>query len=214
MKDSLIEQNRKSVSIFTAVNLVLGYTVLIGLPDDKSALQVVEVLLMSATFMSIMGIVVVVIGGIVSPNIKARIVSIGLEPLPGYRAFTKRMLNDDRINVDALRKKIKAFPVNGKDQNLRWYRIYKKHAEKPSVSQAHKSYLLTMEMSVICLLALSIVVIFAFVDWYYLEQKINRRPHFYLYLGLLVVQFIASAWAARTYGISMVRNVLAEESAK
>ena len=72
MNTPLVEQNRKSVSIFVALNLVLAYVVLVGLPESTT-LALIETLIKSVTAISVIGILAVVIGGIFPPEIKARI---------------------------------------------------------------------------------------------------------------------------------------------
>jgi hypothetical protein len=214
--EPLVEQNIKSVSIFAILNLVLAYTIFFGLPNTQSLPSLLNALLTSVTAMSIAGIMVVIISGVASPLVKARIVEwFEKYPMPGYRAFTAKMLADPRINREVLKKGLHGFPEEGITSNEKWYVIYKRHENAPSVMQAQKAYLLTIEMSFIAFIAMVLIVgievVLLLVPTFH---PINKPIELLPFVGLFVVQFLVIAWAANTYGINFVRNVLAEESAQ
>jgi hypothetical protein len=209
MSTSLVEQNRPTLNAFVIANVVLLYLVIVGFSPDTTLPAVIEAFFKSAAAMTLVGILTVLLGGLLSPLAKAQIVFLRWEePLPGSRAFTAEILNDPRINRDVLEKKLGKFPTVAQKQNEEWYRLYKKHEDKPSVTQAQMSYLLTAEMVIIGLIAL---VIFGIST--YFKPGIIEVPYYNYVLALLIVQLLLTWKAARTYGVSFVRNVLAEESA-
>ncbi len=209
MSTSLVEQNRPTLNAFVVANVVLLYLVIVGFSPNTNPPAVIEAFFKSAAAMTLVGILTVLLGGLLSPLAKARIVFLRWEdPLPGSRAFTAEILKDPRINQAALEKKLGKFPTVAQKQNEEWYRLYKKHEDKPSVTQAQTSYLLTTEMAIIGLIA---PVIFGIST--YFKPAIIEVPYYNYVLALLIVQLLLTWKAARTYGVSFVRNVLAEESA-
>jgi hypothetical protein len=148
----------------------------------------------------------IVLSGLLGDQAKARLVFWHWHnPLPGCRVFTDLIGNDARIDVLALRKKHGEFPRDPKEQNALWYRLYKKHTGNVVVTEAHRNYLLTRDMttlSAIFLALFSIGISFDSVSW-----KTE-----YLYSTVLIAQYFIIATSARNYGTRFVLNVLAEES--
>jgi hypothetical protein len=107
--------------------------------------------------------------------------------------------------VPALHKKHGDFPQEAHAQNALWYRLYKEHSGSIVISEAHRIYLLTRDMttlSAVFAVLFSIAIALDSVGW-----KIAV-----LYSGALLAQYLIIATAARNYGIRFVLNVLAEES--
>ena len=159
----------------------------------------------------VMGLGVVlmtVISNLVSPSFKALLVFWRWpNPLPGHRAFSHYLRRDPRIDPERLRDQIGAFPEDPREQNNRWYAIYRKHRDEPSVAGAHKDFLLTRDLtwlSVVFLLSLGSLAI-----------SVGESPtqRFY-YPACLLVQFLLTAVAARRNGIRFVLNVLAIEAVR
>lgn len=126
-------------------------------------------------------------------------------PLPGSRAFTELINIDPRIDVTALRKKLGELPQDPGAQNALWYRLYRGLGADIKISEAHRIYLLTRDMTVISslfVLLFSIGVVGA---------SVNSKTAA-LYAAVLIAQYLVVASAARNYGKRFVLNVLAEES--
>lgn len=151
-------------------------------------------------------VLTVVLNGLLGDIAKARLVFWHWrDPLPGCRVFTDLMSADPRIDARALENAHGELPNAPRAQNNLWYEFYKKHNEALQVSQGHRVYLLTRDMT-----ALSAVLALLFVVGLVLKP-INWRVAL-LYGIALIIQYLVLATAARNYGKRFVLNVLAEES--
>ena len=148
----------------------------------------------------------IVLSGVLSDLGKARLVFWRWHnPLPGCRAFTELLNTDPRIDVPALKRKLGELPQDPQAQNALWYRLYKGQSADIKISEAHRVYLLTRDMTTVAALFVvlfSIGLVAASVDW-----KIAA-----LYTVALIAQYLLIASAARNYGTRFVMNVLSEES--
>lgn len=153
-------------------------------------------------------IATIVLTGVLSDTMKARLVFWRWRnPLPGCRAFTVLMKTDPRIDVSALKMKHGDLPRAAQAQNSLWYRLYLEHGETLVVSEAHRIYLLTRDMatlSVAFLVVFSVAIVMDSGGWRLATS----------YIGLLLLQYVFIAAAARNYGNRFVLNVLTEESHK
>jgi hypothetical protein len=148
----------------------------------------------------------VVLSGVLRDEVKARLVFWRWRnPLPGCRVFTELVSSDPRIDVSALRKQYGEFPCEPKEQNTLWYRLYKKHIGNVVVTEAHRVYLLTRDMTTLSAIFLILFSIGVGLD------SVNWRTGC-LYTTILIAQYFIIATSARNYGIRFVLNVLAEES--
>jgi hypothetical protein len=154
----------------------------------------------------LMPLLTIILSGLFSDTAKARLVFWRWRhPLPGCRVFTELIQSDPRIDVPALRKKHGEFPQEAHAQNVLWYRLYKEHSGSIVISEAHRIYLLTRDMT-----ALSAVFVVLFSIATGLDSIGWKIAAFYS--GALVAQCLLIATAARNYGVRFVLNVLAEES--
>lgn len=148
----------------------------------------------------------IVLSGVLSDLGKARLVFWRWRhPLPGCRAFTELLGTDPRIDVPALKRKLGELPTDPLEQNALWYRLYKAQRTDIKISEAHRIYLLTRDMTTIAALfvvILSVGVAVGSVNW----------PTLTVYVVGLVIQYLLVASAARNYGTRFVLNVLSEES--
>lgn len=153
-----------------------------------------------------MPVLTIVLSGVLGDSGKARLVFWRWHnPLPGCRAFTELIGTDPRIDVPALKRKLGEFPQDPKAQNALWYRLYKEQSADMKITEAHRIYLLTRDMTAISALFVilfSIGVVVGSVNW--------KTP--VLYTAGLIAQYFLIASAARNYGKRFVLNVLAEES--
>jgi hypothetical protein len=151
-------------------------------------------------------ILTIVLSGVLSDSGKARLVFWRWhDPLPGCRAFTQLINTDPRIDAPALRTKLGEFPPDPKAQNALWFRLYKKHSADVKISEAHRIYLLTRDMTTISALFVvlfTVGVVAASLNW-----KTAT-----VYAAGLIAQYFLVASAARNYGNRFVLNVLTEES--
>jgi hypothetical protein len=68
-------------------------------------------------------------------------------PLSGCRAFTLIMVTDLGGDVERLGARVSPIPSEPKKQNAAWCRIYKAHADKRTILEAHRASLLTRDMA-------------------------------------------------------------------
>lgn len=123
-------------------------------------------------------------------------------PLPGSRAFTLHAPADDRIDLAKLKKNVGAFPTDERDQNTKWYGLYKQVDGDPSVVDSHKNYLLFRDiaaMSLVLAVTTPLVLIFSGVDF----------GRVLACFALFATQYLLTALSAKNTGIRFVQNVLA-----
>jgi hypothetical protein len=153
-------------------------------------------------------IVVLLIVNVLSANVKAMLVywkPLGV--LPGSQAFTKYAPVDPRIDMLALKKHIGALPTDPREQNSKWYKLYKMVENQSEVSSAQKDFLMYRDMAVMSLPLLVIVPLGLIL----VGVSANAL---WLSGGLFLVQYILTAVSARHAGIRFVCNVLAIHAAK
>lgn len=149
-----------------------------------------------------------ILSSLISANVKAILVFWRIKyPLPGSRAFSVHAPADHRIDLEQLKKHVGEFPVDGRDQNAKWYRLYKQVSSDPSVADGHKNYLLFRDvaaMSLLLVLAVPTVMTF------------NGVVHSTVLIcaGWFIGQYFVSAFAARNTGIRFVQNVLAVHASR
>lgn len=123
-------------------------------------------------------------------------------PLPGARAFSVYAQADHRIDLGVLKKHVGEFPVDPREQNAKWYRLYKQVDSDPSVVDSHKNYLLFRDIAAMSLLLVPTLP----VAMYFIGVDTTR---ILISAAWFLGQFLVSALAARTTGIRFVQNVLA-----
>lgn len=148
----------------------------------------------------------IVMNGLLGDMAKARLVFWRwLNPLPGCRAFSELMNTDPRIDAQVLKAKHAPIPQDPREQNSLWYGLYKVHGKVVTVSEAHRLYLLTRDMT-----ALSVLFTVMFpVSVLYVSVEAKRVL---LYCGILFTQYLLLSISARNYGNRFVLNVLAVAS--
>lgn len=153
-------------------------------------------------------VVVLLLTSLLSSDTKAVLVFWRFtETLPGHRAFSVYAVNDSRIDQDALRKNVGTFPDAAKDQNTMWYKLYKKVDSDVAVVQAHRHYLLFRDLATLSLLLAPILAILLYAAGASLTTS-------GIALAFIIVQYAATAVAARQNGIRFVTNVLALHAVK
>jgi hypothetical protein len=125
--------------------------------------------------------------------------------LPGHRAFSLLGPRDPRVDMAALKTQIGTLPTAATDQNLVWYKLYRRHRDEQPVMEAHRRYLLTRDITVLTLLfllALPGALYFAGADGNLVV----------MYGGTLFLGYLVTSISAQRYGTALVTNVLAAVS--
>jgi len=166
------------------------------------------VMAIRASLTALLPVPVLIFSSLVSANFKAVLVFWRFRhPLPGARAFSVHAVADPRIDLVALRKNIGEFPTTERDQNVKWYGLYRLVDLDPSVVDSHKNFLLFRDLAAMSLLLVAAVpaaMYFAGIDGARMQTSAT------LFLG----QYLLTAFAARTAGIRFVQNVLAVHSSR
>ena len=153
-------------------------------------------------------VVVLLLTSLLSADAKAVLVFWRIrDTLPGHRAFSVHALADPRIDIEALRKNVGAFPESPRDQNALWYRLYTKVGGEVAVALTHRHFLLFRDLATLSfLLAVLVPTILYFLD--------AAMTAIWSALALFAIQYFATAIAARNNGVRMVTNVLSLHSSK
>ncbi len=152
--------------------------------------------------------VVLLLTSLLSADTKAVLVFWRIHnTLPGHRAFSMYALADPRIDIEALRKIVGAFPASPRDENTLWYRLYKKVEEEAPVTLAHRHFLLFRDLATLSFL----LALIAPTALHFLNSTMTAT---WSSFGLFATQYVAAAIAARNCGVRMVTNVLSVHSSK
>lgn len=152
-------------------------------------------------------ILVGIINAQLSADAKARVIfTRWRDPLPGSRAFSIYMHRDPRTDVAHLSALFAPFPTDPKQQNARWYALYKSVDKDPSVVQVHREFLFARDYGCLALLMLLALAPLAFV-------ATPSRTIAIAYSVALLVQFLLVSRAARHHGERFVTTVLALKAA-
>ncbi len=181
---------------------------LLAFPDSLTPAYIKDYAWLRPGGAAIAPVVVLLLTSLLSSDAKAILVFWRFtETLPGHRAFSVYAVKDSRIDQDALRENVGAFPDAAKDQNTMWYKLYKKVDGDVTVAQAHRHYLLFRDLAALSLLLAPISVIL----FYVFDASLVSSG---IALAFLIGQYTATAMAARHNGVRFVTNVLALHAVK
>lgn len=127
--------------------------------------------------------------------------------LPGCEAFTKYGPADPRVDMSALKKNVGAWTSDPKEQNSKWFKLYKLVENVTEVASTQKDFLMYRDMAALSLPLVALGplgLLFAGAS----------RNSIWLASGMFFVQYILSAVSARHAGERFVCNVLALHAAK
>lgn len=173
--------------------------------DDLTPTRVAVI---RASLTALLPIPVLILSALISSDHKAILVFWRLKhPLPGARAFSVHALADHRIDLAKLKKNVGEFPVAERDQNSKWYGLYKQVDSDPSVVDSHKNYLLFRDIA-----AMSLLLVPALLLVLYLGRVDSTRM--LVSTAWFMGQYLVTAFAARTTGIRFVQNVLAVHASR
>jgi hypothetical protein len=149
-------------------------------------------------------ILTLILTGLVSSDNKARLVFWRYRyALPGHRAFSVLAKHDARINVKQLAQKMGSLPKGPKEQNNRWYSIYKQYSETPMVLHAHKNFLLSRDLC-------SLSFLFTLIGPWGILLHGQSSYVVLLYALVMLSHYFLFMVVARNHGNRFVGNVLAE----
>lgn len=156
----------------------------------------------------VLPVVVLLIVNVLPYNIKAMLVYWKpLGWLPGSEAFTKYAPADERVDMVALKKNVGVLPSEPKDQNSKWFKLYKMVENQTEVAAAQKDFLMYRDMAVI---SLPLIVLVPFGLWF---TGVGQGA-VWIAAVLFIVQYLLAATSARHAGIRFVTNVVAIHSSK
>lgn len=200
---------RRHLQGFVGLNALLFFALFAG-EDIITAIQLrqFEVVMSPKALLSFMlPLVTLVLDGLVPANTKAILVYLRRRnPLPGSRAFTKYGPGDKRVDIKALEREYGSLPVDASEQNRLWYKLFKGVEGHPSVSQAHRTSLLTRDLASLSLALAPLGTILGAV------LHVEAGPWVIL-ASVLTLQFIVLRQVAANAGRRFVTTVLAETAA-
>lgn len=200
---SLKSQNWLYLIPYIALHLVAFYAIVTGTDD---LWQVTEQAKKSAVSSLASGVLAVVLNGFLSADVKAMLVFWKLKnPLPGCRAFSKYLKRDPRVDPSIIRDRYGGLPSDPTEENRLWYKIYRQREGDTRVRDAHRNYLATRDLAALSMIFLATLAPSAAM------LSAETAPVAY-YVGALVVAYLLTSQAARTYGRRFVTTVLAVES--
>jgi len=198
----LKEKNAKKLWAVAALNMALFVLLSVGFRDSEAEIW------KFATWVSIQSIGVLmarVACDAIEGSLKEKIVFFRIHnALPGHRAFSHHVKNDSRIDQARLKKLLGDFPEKPRDQNEKWYAIYQKHQNRPTILGIQGEYLLYRDAT--ALLTILMLVSLIFTSVFALSNELA------VFFGLLILQWIIFRSAAVVRGNRLVTTVLATES--
>jgi hypothetical protein len=205
------ERSLKSLNFAWHVALATADAIVLALfvaPELITSATTTQVGLYRALGAAVLPVVVLLLMNVMSSNFKAMLVY--WKPygwLPGCEAFTKYGQADHRVDMVQLKKNVGAWADAPKEQNSKWYQLYKQVETIPEVAYAQKDFLMYRDMAV---LSLPLIVI-APLGLYFADASTKAM---WIGAAMFVVQYVLTAISARNAGERFVCNVLALHSAK
>jgi hypothetical protein len=205
------ERSLKSLNLkwlaLLAVADVLAILLFVA-PEPLSGASLTQAGVTRVLMTTIMPVAVLLIVNVLPSDVKAMLVY--WKPrgvLPGAEAFTKYGPADPRIDMAELKRNAGQLPTTPAQQNSKWYKLYKQVQNDPSVTEAHKLFLMYRDMA-----ALSLPLVALGPLALYLAGA--EQTAAWLAAGLFSIQYLLSTFSARWSGIRFVCNVLAIHSTK
>lgn len=156
-----------------------------------------------AALVTLLPVPALLLSSLLSSNLKAVLVFCRWRhPLPGARAFSIHAPADPRVALDRLRQNVGEFPQDPREQNSRWYALYREVQDEASVRDSHGHYLLFRDLASVSLL-LTLAVPLALLAVASSTGVLLGTAAFF------VGQYLLAAQSGRVAGVRMVRNVLA-----
>lgn len=122
-------------------------------------------------------------------------------PLPGCRVFTDLICKDHRIDIKELENKYGKLPIESREQNTLWYKIYKERQNEEIILSSHGKWLLFREITTI---ALIFIILLSPMSLLISFDKSST-----IYLMLLIAQYLILRQATVNAAERFTCNVLA-----
>lgn len=207
-KEKLIkEKNRKWLIFYLLFHVVIFalFAALIS-PTFKDINELLSKLKSPSGFFPLLSFpFAIILEGIIHSNYKAILVFWRFKyPLPGSRAFSVIAQKDPRIDMEKLTGLFPdGLPEKPKEQNSKWYKLYREFSESLTVYDAHKSFLLTRDLAALT----AILMPFCFVA--HLFWGTPGTTILYHILLLIIIMIVISL-SSQNHGRRFVANVLVE----
>jgi hypothetical protein len=127
--------------------------------------------------------------------------------LPGCEAFSKYAAEDMRIDMTSLRKNVGPFPTDPREQNAKWYKLFKRVEAFPEVEGSNLRFLMYRDMAALSLPFIGLAPLALFFAGATPKAQ-------WIGAGIFFFQYLATAVSAGNRGRRLVRNVLAIHSAQ
>ena len=206
--ENLKSSYKRTLWLFALTNVAIFWSVVIVRDVSNVGEIFANISARDATFAALGPVAMLVLSGIISAPNKARAIYWRYtHPLPGCFAFSRYLESEHRASPAALAEKWGELPTEPAEQNRLWYQMYRDVEDEIRIHESHRDSLFSRDLTgyaVIFLVVFGITAICSTLSW-----KATG-----MYIGFLLVQYIAIMIAARTYGVRLVCNVLAQQSAK
>ncbi len=149
-------------------------------------------------------IMALILTGLISSGNKARLIYWRWRNAsPGHRVFSELVTRDPRIDLEKLSRKMGSLPQEPRQQNTKWYALYKQYAESVTVKEAHRNFLLARDLC-------SISFLFGFFGPWGLLLFQHTWKWISIYILTMFLHYIVLALVAQNHGNRFVCNVIAE----
>ncbi len=203
---SLKSLNMKWLVMLSSLDLVV--VLLFVAPEFIKDASLTNVAVMRGLVTALLPVIVLLLTGILSHDIKARLVYWKwTNPYPGCEAFSRHGPTDVRIDMAVLKKNVGDLPTDPAEQNKKWFKLYKLVGDDKAVVEAHKLYLMYRDMAA---MSLPLFVLVPLCLW------LAGAPVSALWITALVfvIQLVVCCFGARNSGTRFVCNVLSIHSTK
>lgn len=127
--------------------------------------------------------------------------------LPGSESFSKYAPQDPRISMKSLEANVGELPTDPREQNAKWYALYKQVENQPEIEDAQKNFLMYRDMTVLSLPFIGLAPLCL--------RFAGANPSvLWIAAGLFTAQYFLTAISGRWSGIRFVTNVLAVHSSR
>lgn len=204
---NLKARNTPILWVFFTFNIILFASFLFANFKLELVSDLGSILTIRTTGIVVAPLILFVVNGLLSPDLKAIIVFWKLKNvLPGCRAFSKLAQKDFRVDVNKLIISHGQLPTHAKTQNELWYKLYKLNKDDLVIQLSHGKFLLGRDLTSMSFLFL------VFVGLPFLI--IGKFPLNIIYFLLLAFDYLILIIVTRNHGNRFVTNVLALESSK
>ena len=207
-KEHLKSSYKTTLWLFALVNVAIFWSV-VFVRDFSNLGQIFSsISARDATFAALGPVAMLILNGVISaPNKVRAIYWRYTHTLPGYFAFTRYLPTEHRASPSTLEEKWGQLPTDPAEQNQLWYKMYRDAEDDIRIHESHRDSLFSRDLTGYAVIFLAVFGVAATLST--LAWKDTG-----IYVGFLIIQYVALMIAARTYGVRLVCNVLALQSAK